>query len=189
MLCALIDHNDSFTYNLKAYLNSYKIKVEIIPYKNLKKAKIYDFDFIMLSAGPGSPKDYPDTYKFIKKYLSKKPIFGVCLGMQIILHYIYKLKIIKIKPPVHGKLSEIKIIDTNSILFNNIKKLKVARYHSLGFKYSKKPYIKAVFNNYIMAIEDENLKLAAVQYHVESFLSEKKDKFINNLISMVNKNE
>jgi anthranilate synthase/aminodeoxychorismate synthase-like glutamine amidotransferase len=185
MLCVLIDHNDSFTYNLKAYLNSYNIKVIIITYNDLSKVKLKKFDFIMLSAGPGNPKNYPNTYKFIKKYLYNKPIFGVCLGMQIILSSIFKHKLIKIKEPCHGKISNIEISEKNSILFKNIKKLKVARYHSLGFKYKKLPFIIAKYDNYIMAIEDRKLKIAGTQYHIESFLTKKKNIFIKNLINFV----
>jgi len=185
MLCVLIDHNDSFTYNLKAYLNSYNIKVKIVAYKDLYKLKFNKFSFIMLSAGPGSPSDYPHTYKFIKKYLYKKPIFGVCLGMQIILSSIYKQKLIKIKPAVHGKVSNIEIIDNNNYLFKGIKKINVARYHSLGFKYKNLPYMVSKHKDYIMAIYDYENKIAGTQYHIESFLTDKKNIFIKNMYKWI----
>lgn len=41
-------------------------------------------DGVMLSNGPGNPKDIPDSIKIVKKLIGKVPIFGICLGHQII---------------------------------------------------------------------------------------------------------
>lgn len=44
----------------------------------------YDPDGIMLSNGPGDPKDCKDQINTIKKLMGKKPMFGICLGHQLV---------------------------------------------------------------------------------------------------------
>lgn len=39
---------------------------------------------IFLSNGPGDPKDIPDVIENVKKLIGKKPMFGICLGHQIL---------------------------------------------------------------------------------------------------------
>lgn len=41
-------------------------------------------DGIMLSNGPGDPKDVPDVVETVKKLVKVKPTFGICLGHQIL---------------------------------------------------------------------------------------------------------
>jgi carbamoyl-phosphate synthase small subunit len=41
-------------------------------------------DGIMLSNGPGNPEDNPEAIKMIQELLGKIPIFGICLGHQLI---------------------------------------------------------------------------------------------------------
>ena len=41
-------------------------------------------DGIFLSNGPGDPKDIPDVIENVKKLIGKKPMFGICLGHQIL---------------------------------------------------------------------------------------------------------
>ena len=53
-------------------------------------------DGIFLSNGPGDPADVPEIVAEIKKLIGKKPIFGICLGHQLIARALgaktYKLK-------------------------------------------------------------------------------------------------
>ena len=73
---------------------------------------------IVLSPGPGSPKDYPATSKIYKKYKGKKKIIGICLGYQMIL-YNEGGKIIQQKRIYHGFQSKIKIKYDNNIYLKN----------------------------------------------------------------------
>ena len=41
-------------------------------------------DGIFLSNGPGDPKDVPEIIENVKKLMGKKPIFGICLGHQLL---------------------------------------------------------------------------------------------------------
>ena len=80
----IIDHQDSFTWNVVHQFSKFD-KVFCSNYFNINKKKLDQSNTIILSPGPGSPKDYPFTSKIYKKYKGKKKIIGICLGFQHIL--------------------------------------------------------------------------------------------------------
>ena len=86
MKILLIDNYDSFTYNLYHYLSILKCNVEV--YRNNKitidQIKKKKFDKIVISPGPGYPKNSGYCPKIVKYFSPKIPILGVCLGHQII---------------------------------------------------------------------------------------------------------
>ena len=96
--------------------------IEIVPirpgsdtdYKILDKSSM-----IVLSPGPGEPKDYPLTTKIYKSYKGKKKILGICLGFQQII-FSEGGKIVQQNHILHGYQSRIKVISKNSI-FNKQK--------------------------------------------------------------------
>ena len=87
---------------------------------------------IVLSPGPGAPKNYPITSNIYKKFKGKKKIIGICLGFQQILHC-EKGKIIEQNKIYHGFQSKIKVTN-KSLLFKKGQKFTVCRYHSLKLK-------------------------------------------------------
>lgn len=184
MNCLLIDHNDSFTCNIVAWLSSAGIKTTTLSYSTLVKTDLLGYDFVLLSAGPGAPSDYPKTLRLIDKTIGTIPIFGVCLGMQLLLTN-YGKKISNIKNPQHGKVSNIHIIRENKLFKNLGKNINVARYHSLGFKYKKQKFVTATCDNLIMAIEDNKNKIAGTQFHSESFLTKDANILAKNLKSWI----
>ena len=101
----IIDHNDSFTFNVVHQFSRFDKVVcdnyDKINYKILEKAST-----IVFSPGPGNPKDYPSTSKIYKKYKRKKRIIGICLGFQQIL-FNEGAKIVEQKNIYHGFQSEI----------------------------------------------------------------------------------
>lgn len=92
---ALIDYGAK--QNIIRTLNEYGCDVTVFPY-NCKAEEILggNFDGIMLSNGPGNPKDNEFCIQQIKKLIGKKPIFGICLGHQLLAlafgYDTYKLK-------------------------------------------------------------------------------------------------
>jgi anthranilate synthase component 2 len=81
----LLDNYDSFTYNLVHLIE----KVSEIPFDVIRNDKISidavkAYDKILLSPGPGLPKDAGIMPELIKQYGSSKSILGVCLGLQAI---------------------------------------------------------------------------------------------------------
>ena len=103
----LIDHEDSFTYNLAHLLDSIE-PTFVSNYYDLDLKKLEQSSTIVLSPGPGEPKDYPKTTKIYKKNKGKKKILGICLGFQQIV-YSEGAKIVQQKNILHGYQSYIKI--------------------------------------------------------------------------------
>ena len=65
-------------------LNKRDCDVTVVPYNTTAEEimAIYP-DGIMLSNGPGDPKDVPEAITMIQNLIGKIPIFGICLGHQL----------------------------------------------------------------------------------------------------------
>ena len=124
----IVDHQDSFTWNIVHQFSEFN-DVYCSNYFDINKKMFDKADTIVLSSGPGAPKDYPSTSRLYNKYKGKKKIIGICLGYQQIL-YCEKGKIVQQKRIYHGYQSDVKIVNNKSI-FSKKMKFKVGRYHSL----------------------------------------------------------
>ena len=63
----IIDHQDSFTWNVVHQFSEFD-KVYCSNFFDLSQSLLDKSKIIVLSKGPGSPKDYPSTSKIYKKY-------------------------------------------------------------------------------------------------------------------------
>ena len=181
----IIDHQDSFTWNVVHQFSKFD-DVYCSNYFEINKKKIDKCTTIVLSPGPGSPKDYPLTSKIYKKYKGNKKIIGICLGYQQIL-FNEKGKIIQQKNIYHGYQSKVKVTN-ESKLFNNSKTFKVGRYHSLKlfepFKSNDiKISMRCAKTNIPMGIEDLKNNVYGFQFHPESFLTENGNFIIKKILS------
>lgn len=178
MTALLIDHDDSFTFNLRSWLKPLFENVRVISHRDLSKAKSelgqQKFNLIVLSPGPKSPKDYPEVQKFLSELPNHQAVFGVCLGLQSMVHNLGG-EVNKYSPPLHGKQSSLK---THSISCNDFENLKVARYHSLICNFNAADFENLASShddNTPMWLVAKNKKWMGVQFHPESFLTEKAD--------------
>jgi anthranilate synthase component 2 len=186
MKILLIDNYDSFTYNLYHYLSSLKCNVEV--YRNNKitidQIKRKKFDKIVVSPGPGYPKDSGYCPKIIKFFAPKIPILGVCLGHQII-GQIFGSKIIHAKKIMHGKLSLIKN-KNKGILKGLNKTFEATRYHSLIIdkkNLGENLIITAeTINKVIMGIMHKEYNVHGVQFHPESIRTKLGIKILKNFL-------
>ena len=181
----LIDHEDSFTFNLAHLLGQFE-EVIVKNYYSIDLKKIDQASMIVFSPGPGEPRDYPMTAEIYKKYRGVKKILGICLGFQQIV-YCENGKIVQQKKIFHGHQSRIKVLK-NSKLFANNNIYKVGRYHSLKIK---EPFYSSTINvtmrcvetNTPMAIEDNKRKIYGFQFHPDSFLTNNGKFFIQKILS------
>jgi len=182
----LIDHNDSFTYNIIELLKKFKnVDVQVVNYQKIDLKKINEYDKIILSPGPGLPSDYPKTNALIKEFYRKKPIFGICLGHQMLGEF-FGLKIYNLKEVKHG-VSERIIVNDKSLLYQNISnEISVGLYHSWAVKQiTHNSDIKiTAFNKdkVIMSMQHKKLSIFGTQYHIESFLTPMGEKIMKNFI-------
>jgi len=181
----IIDHQDSFTWNVVHQFSKFD-KVYCTNYFDIDKKKLDQSNVIVLSPGPGSPKDYPLTSKIYKKYKGKKKIIGICLGYQQIL-FNEKGKIVQQNNIFHGYQSKVKVTK-ESRLFKKGKMFKVGRYHSLKLHepYKSKDIkitMRCAKSNIPMAIEDKKNNVYGLQFHPESFLTENGNIIIKKILS------
>ena len=181
----IIDHQDSFTWNVVHQFSKFD-EVYCSNYFEINQKKLDNSNTIVLSPGPGSPKDYPLTSKIYNKYKGKKKLIGICLGYQQIL-FNEKGKIVQQKNIFHGYQSKVRVTG-QSKLFNNNKIFKVGRYHSLKlfepFKSNNiKISMRCAKTNIPMGIEDLKNNIYGFQFHPESFLTENGNFIIKKILS------
>ena len=127
----LIDNYDSFTFNLYHYLSSLKVNIDVVRNDKITSNDILKkkYNKIVISPGPGNPNQSGNCLKIVKSLYKKIPIFGVCLGHQII-GQVFGSKIIQARKLMHGKTS--KILSKKTGLLKNLPKtFESTRYHSL----------------------------------------------------------
>ena len=110
----LIDHQDSFTFNLAHLLANFD-EVYVSNYFELNKNKLKQSSMVVFSPGPGEPKDYPKSSSIYLQIKGKKKILGICLGFQQIL-FNEKGKITQQKNIYHGFQSKIKVLNNSKFI-------------------------------------------------------------------------
>ena len=147
-----------------------------------------NYDIIMLSPGPGIPDEAGILKDVIKTYAGKKPIFGVCLGLQAITE-VFGGKILNMDEVYHGVATEMEVVKKDAILFKDVpNKFPAARYHS--WIASKEDFpseleITAVDEDGgIMAIRHKEYNINAVQFHPESILTDVGEQIVRNFIDV-----
>ena len=184
MKLLVLDNYDSFTYNLVHLIE----KVSEIPFDVIRNDKISidavkAYDKILLSPGPGLPKDAGIMPELIKQYGSSKSILGVCLGLQAIGES-YGGSLKNLETVFHGIATPITIISEDTIFNGCQKTFKVGRYHSWVINNNQLPtefQITATDEQgNIMALKHRTHDVRGVQFHPESILSEYGEMMIHN---------
>jgi anthranilate synthase component II len=185
----LIDNYDSFSYNLYQMLGVIDSDIKVIRNDelNIKEIQAIDPKFIVISPGPGKPKDGGISIDVIKRFYKNIPILGVCLGHQCI-YEAFGGEVSYSKKLVHGKASNIEINNENPI-FNNLKtEITVGRYHSLSGIEDSLPndilvIAKSKDDNEIMAISHKKYPVYGLQFHPESILTQDGSNILKNFLN------
>ena len=127
MKILLIDNYDSFVYNLYQYFDEAGCDVIVERNDKVDLDKVDSYDALILSPGPGIPKDAGLLKEIITRFKTK-PMLGICLGMQAIGE-VFDGQLDLLEKPLHGFSTEIE--HYNNSIFNEVPKLyTVGRYHS-----------------------------------------------------------
>lgn len=166
------------------YFESLGIKVTVIEDKdvNLQQTDwLHEFDGIVLSPGPGLPKETKSMFPILEYCAYKIPVFGVCLGMQGIAE-LEGGQMQNLASVRHGKKKSI-LHDGRSTVFAEIpSKFDVGLYHSWSITGLNESIVMAKDDEgIIMAIENNESKRYGVQFHPESILTEYGHKIIQNV--------
>jgi anthranilate synthase component II len=176
MKILVFDNYDSFTYNL-VHLVQKIVKGQLDVYRNdqLPLEKVKDYDKIILSPGPGIPKEAGLLLPLIKEYASSKSILGVCLGHQAIGEA-FGGSLINLSTVYHGVATSCQLSIDNCRLFKGLpKEIEVGRYHSWIVSEQNFPGELEITardeNGYIMAMQHKSYDVQGVQFHPESVLT------------------
>ncbi|HEY9059474.1 MAG TPA: aminodeoxychorismate/anthranilate synthase component II [Pseudobacteroides sp.] len=189
----IIDNYDSFTYNLYQYIGEMNPDIEV--YRNDKitidEVREKKPSHIIISPGPGFPKDAGISVELIKSIGREIPLLGVCLGHQSIGEA-YGGKVIHAGELMHGKASKIDI-DNESDLFKGMPdKIMAGRYHSLIVENSSLPQELKITakteNGEIMGIMHKEYPIYGIQFHPESILTPHGKDIIKNFLSIKTNN-
>ncbi len=183
----IIDNYDSFTYNLVQLVGGLNPDITVIRSDAVTAEEIGALapSHIILSPGPGYPKDAGVCEDAVRKLGGRFPVLGVCLGHQAICE-VYGARITHAKKLMHGKKSTI-ILDTESPVFKGLpKKIEAARYHSLIAEHDSIPESLRVIARdgagEVMAVSHLDFDVYGLQFHPESVLTPMGEAVIRNFL-------
>ncbi len=186
----LIDMHDSFTWNLAQIIEETALaQLDVLPNTRIIPEELEKYDGIILSPGPGLPKEHELLHQVVEKYASKKPILGVCLGMQVIAE-VFGGELFRKEQIIHGEQQLITIKGDKKGIFKEMgESFHSALYHSWALKQDNLPSELEIIaeNNQgiIMAIKHKFLPVWGVQFHPESHLCPKGEQLIRNWIKLI----
>jgi anthranilate synthase component II len=171
----IIDNYDSFVYNLVQYVG--ELDAEPIVHRHdaltLDEIDALDPDGVLISPGPGRPEDAGVSNDVITHFAGKRPVFGVCLGLQC-MGQVYGGRVVRAPQVMHGKTSWIN--HTGLGVFAGLPDpFEATRYHSLIVDRDSVPpelEITATSEDgLVMGLRHRELDVEGVQFHPESILT------------------
>ena len=183
----IIDNYDSFTYNIYQYVGIFNCNVQVVKNNQISIDELNKInpEKIIISPGPGHPKDSKISLECIQKLGDSTPILGICLGHQAI-GISNGAQIINSNQIIHGKTSKIK--HNGDALFKGLNNpFEATRYHSLIIDQDSLPSqleVIAESDNMIMALKHKSKSMYGVQFHPESIKTDDGLKIIENFLNL-----
>ncbi|MCL2470019.1 MAG: aminodeoxychorismate/anthranilate synthase component II [Alphaproteobacteria bacterium] len=183
----ILDNHDSFTYNLYQIAGAYNPDIKVAYNDQISVAEIEALRpaHIMISPGPGRPKDAGICEEAISYFAGKIPILGICLGHQALCE-VFGAEITYAKSLMHGKTSMVHIANGNPIFRGLPPLMQAGRYHSLAADRSTLPdellVIAETDDSEVMGVKHRDFNLFGLQFHPESILTPQGGKIIENFL-------
>ena len=188
----MIDNYDSFTYNLVQYLGELGKEIEVFRNDKISIPEIEKLnpEALIISPGPGSPKDAGISLELINHFKGKVPILGVCLGHQCIGEA-FGGKIVSAPRLMHGKTSL--IYHNQEGIFHGIPNpFEATRYHSLIIENDTLPQCLELTawteEKEIMGVTHKSYVVIGGQFHPESILTREGKRLLHNFLTLSGKN-
>jgi len=185
----LIDNYDSFSYNLVQFAGRVNPDIQVVRNDGVTAEAVEALNptHIILSPGPGYPKDAGICEEVIRRMKGKAPILGVCLGHQAICE-VFGGQITHAATLMHGKASNIHIANGSAVFRGLPPVIQGGRYHSLSVKRSTLPdelLVTAEDNDgEVMAVKHRNYQIYGLQFHPESILTPQGYSIIKNFLAI-----
>ena len=171
----LLDNYDSFTYNVYQVLAELGAGVEVIRNDQITPEEVEKrgYEAIVISPGPGVPKDAGITEDLIRYMKGKVPMLGICLGHQAIGE-VFGAKIVRAREIIHGKVSG--LCHNGQGIYEGLPQgMEVGRYHSLIIERESLPDCLEITaeleDGTIMGIRHKEYEIQGMQFHPESILT------------------
>lgn len=188
-MVVLIDNYDSFSYNLYQMIGAINPEIRVVRNDELTLAELEGLapSHLILSPGPGRPKEAGICEDAILRFKGKLPILGVCLGHQAIGEA-FGAVVGYAKKVMHGKKSTIHIAN-GSALFRGLPPIiEAARYHSLAVVRNTLPDELLVIaeddSDEVMGLKHRDCDLYGLQFHPESILTPRGRTIIENFLAI-----
>ena len=176
MRVLLIDNRDSFTFSLAEACRVAGAEVEVVRNTIAAEAALDRAlrcgASLMLSPGPGGPRDAGCCMELVALAAGRVPLIGICLGHQAIVE-VAGGAVVRAHEPCHGKSSAI-LHDGQGPFAGLPSPMRVGRYHSLCTPLGQVPArlrVHASLDGMAMAISDEEAGQVGLQFHPESILT------------------
>lgn len=172
----VLDNHDSFTWNLVHALGQFVPQWEVMQGDEITLQGVLQRHprGLVLTPGPGRPEHAGVGIEVVRALAGKVPIFGVCLGHQIICAA-FGAQVVHAPRLMHGRTSSV-THDGAGVFAGLPNPLRLARYHSLIVAPDTLPpeLIATAYSEQgeLMAVRHATLPIESVQFHPESFLSE-----------------
>jgi anthranilate synthase/aminodeoxychorismate synthase-like glutamine amidotransferase len=171
----MIDNYDSFTYNLVQYLRM--LGAEVLVHRNdalsVAEALALEPSHLVVSPGPGTPRDAGISIDVIKAFAGRVPVLGVCLGHQAIVEA-WGGHVRPAMSLMHGKTSRV-FHDGRGVYAELPQPFEAGRYHSLAVRRDELPAELEVSayteDGEVMGVRHKTLPVEGVQFHPESVLT------------------
>lgn len=187
MQLLVLDNYDSFTYNLVQYIQEILgHDIDVIRNDQISVEAVNKYDAIILSPGPGLPKDAGIMPELIKQYAHRKAIFGVCLGHQAIGEA-FGGEVYNLSQVYHGIETPMQVTN-DDILFENMpQEFGAGRYHSWSVRKENLPDCFEITaeaeDGTIMAMRHKMYNVRGVQFHPESVMTEHGKQMLRNWLN------
>ena len=171
----LFDNYDSFVYNIYQLLSELGAEVEVVrnDVVTVDEIRAKHYAGIVISPGPGVPKDAGISEDVIRELGKETPILGVCLGHQAIGE-VFGGKVVQAGETIHGKVSKLR--HNGKGLYEGLPQdMEIGRYHSLIVDRASLPdcleVTSELASGMIMGLRHKEYPIEGIQFHPESILT------------------
>ncbi len=185
----VLDNYDSFTYNLVQYVHELADhSITVFRNDEISVDAVGKYECIILSPGPGLPKDAGIMPELIRTWAGKIPILGVCLGHQAIGEC-FGGSLQNLAKVYHGVSTTIKTTSAFEDLWKDLpSEFEIGRYHSWVINKNALPdtltCIAIDDQGEIMAVKHQTFPVWGVQFHPESILTPRGKDILKNFLSL-----
>jgi len=177
MKVLLVDHEDSFVHNIQQAVAAQGATVKCLrSTEPTAEAVRFDPDAIVLSPGPGHPRDRRLTRlsrALLARWEGERPFLGICLGHQLLAEH-YGARVVRARAPVHGERTTV-VHDGRGIFEGVPSPIEAARYHSLVVDPATVPAVLEISawgrGRVVMGLRHRAFRVESVQFHPESYLT------------------